>query len=510
MFVCHSMPQRYRPARQTILHILMLAAVILSSGCIAEPPAGDPIPGTPTPIPTPTLPLPTPEATRPIFQPGEIVDYTAQTGDSLKALAARFNTTVEEIRMANPIIPDSATTMPPGMPMKIPIYYRPLWGTPYQIIPDSLYINGPAQIGFDTSAFVDAQPGWLKNYVAYAGDKNRRGGEMIDYVATNYSVSPRLLLAIAEYQTGALSNPVMPEESSRYPLGLRDYHSEGLYRQLAWAADTLNKGYYLHREGKLLAFEHIDRRLERPDPWQNAATAAIQYYYSRTLDGDAYTRAVSSVGLAQTYSLLFGDPWDPSIQAHIPGSLYQPEMRLPFQPGFSWAYTGGPHSAWGEEDMPLAAIDFAPPSVVGGCTKTTEWSTAVADGVISRTGFGIAVLDLDGDGDERTGWSVFYLHLETTSIPRVGTQLRAGDPIGHPSCDGGKSTGTHVHIARKYNGEWMLAGGVLAFNMEGWVAQNGSAPYQGTLYRNGKTVFACTCSDAASQIQSFGPLTTGP
>ena len=56
--------------------------------------------------------------------------------------------------------------MPPGMPMKIPIYYQPFWGSQYQIIPDSLFINGPAQVGFDTSAFVAAQPGWLKGITA--------------------------------------------------------------------------------------------------------------------------------------------------------------------------------------------------------------------------------------------------------------------------------------------------------------------------------------------------------
>lgn len=31
----------------------------------------------------------------------------------------------------------------------------------------------------------------------------------------------------------------------------------------------------------------------------------------------------------------------------------------------------------------------------------------MADGVIARTGPAIAVLDLDGDGDERTGWVIF-------------------------------------------------------------------------------------------------------
>jgi hypothetical protein len=80
--------------------------------------------------------------------------------------------------------------------------------------------------------------------------------------------------------------------------------------------------------------------------------------------------------------------------------------------------------------------------------------------------------------------------------------LEAGDPIGHPSCEGGKSTGTHIHIARKYNGEWMLAEGPLAFNLEGWVAYNGGAPYFGTMTRFGETITACLCSNGASFITS--------
>ena len=118
---------------------------------------------------------------------------------------------------------------------------------------------------------------------------------------------------------------------------------------------------------------------------------------------------------------------------------------------------------------------------------------------------GEVVIDLDGDGDERTGWNVFYLHVGTDGRAQVGDQLKQGDPIGHPSCEGGTSTGTHVHIARKFNGEWMPAegiGGVLAFDLEGWVPHNGDRPYEGTLTRNTLIVTACTCSNQKSFIQS--------
>ena len=121
---------------------------------------------------TPLAPtaIPAPTSGRPEYGPGELVDYTAQNGDTLPALAERFNTTVEEIMEANPIIPREATTMPPGLPMKIPIYYLPLWGTAYQSIPDHAFVNGPAQIGFSTSAFISSTSGWLKNYRVYAGE----------------------------------------------------------------------------------------------------------------------------------------------------------------------------------------------------------------------------------------------------------------------------------------------------------------------------------------------------
>jgi len=455
--------------------------------------------GAPANTPTPAQ-TSTPFPTRPPYPPGTLVDYTAQSGDTLPALAAHFNTSVEEIRAANPILPERVTTLPPGLPMKIPIYYRPLWGSPYQILPDSLFVNGPAQRDFDPVAFVDSQPGWLKTYTAYLGYQNRRGGEIVAHIAKNFSISPRLLLAILEYQTGALSQPQTPDEVTDYPLGYRDRAYQGLGQQLTWAANTLNNGYYGWRTGTLTGFEHPDGSEENIDPWQNAASAALQYYFSRTLSGEAYARAIGPDGLAGTYRQLFGDPWQ-DVQPHIPGSLEQPALRFPFTPGSRWSFTGGPHTAWGNGE-PLAALDFAPPMVVGGCNYSEQMATAVADGIIARVDTASLVLDLDGDGDERTGWTIYYLHLAQDSLPAVGTTLKAGDPIGRPSCEGGRATGTHVHIARRYNGEWIPADGPLAFDLEGWVAVSGGTPYEGYLVRHGQKIRACLCSDQASQVQS--------
>ena len=450
----------------------------------------------------PLLPTATPFPTRPAYQPAELVDYVAQSGDTLPALAIRFNTTVDEILAANEFIPSDATTMPPGMPMKIPIYYLSFWGSQYQIMPDSLFINGPAQLEFDTRAFVAASPGWLKDYKSFASGATRQGGEIIEYIATNFSISPQLLLALLEYELGALSQPALPSHiDPDYALGYEVRTHRGIYMQLVWAANMLNNSYYGWRIGKLSEFDLPDGTFERYDPWQNSATIALQHYFLQgETDVQAFRRHIGPDGFAFTYQELFGDPWA-EVHPHLEGSLLQPEMVLPFETGKVWAYTGGPHTGWGS-GLPFAAIDFAPPSESSGCVKSKEWVTAVADGVITRHGTGILELDLDGDGDPRTGWSVLYLHIATLDKAALGKVVSAGDPIGHPSCEGGTSTGTHIHIARKYNGEWIAAEGTLAFNLEGWIAENGATPYEGYLRRFSQVVTACTCSNAASQLTS--------
>lgn len=208
--------RKHRGNRSALCFLNFLIITILLTSC-APSKSTTTIENMITPlVPTP-VPMPTSE--RPEYAPGELVDYTAQNGDMLPALAARFNTTVDEILAANPIIPREATTMPPGLPMKIPIYYLPLWGTAFQSIPDQAFVNGPAQIGFSTTAFVEATSGWLRYYRVYAGDETRTGAEAIDYIAQNYSVSPQLLLALLEYQTGALTQPMAP--AGKYMLGFR-------------------------------------------------------------------------------------------------------------------------------------------------------------------------------------------------------------------------------------------------------------------------------------------------
>jgi len=74
-----------------------------------------------------------------------------------------------------------------------------------------------------------------------------------------------------------------------------------------------------------------------------------------------------------------------------------------------------------------------------------------------------------------------------------------------PSCEGGVSTGTHLHFARKYNGEWILADGPLPFNLDGWIAKESIVEYQGTLTRFTETVIASVDAEEKSIFSAPTP-----
>jgi len=148
-----------------------------------------------------------------------------------------------------------------------------------------------------------------------------------------------------------------------------------------------------------------------------------------------------------------------SVEPLYPPDLEQPRLILPFMINQIWSYSGGPHGAW-ERDGAWAAVDFAPGSLVPGCFDTEVYTVAAASGLVVRSENGVVSIDLDGDGREQTGWVLIYLHIAEKGRIPAGSWVERGDLIGHPSCEGGFSTGTHLHLARKYRSitfcdEWL-------------------------------------------------------
>lgn len=452
------------------------------------------------------LSQPTPNPIRPTFadNPSE---HIVQPGDTLMGIAQQYNLTLDALIEANDLInPDLLDV---GQIVQLPSVIQTSTSD-FKIIPDSRLVRAPGSVNFNIAAFIAQQPGYIRRATDTVTTRIHNGAglerdlnavQIVERVALEYSVDPRLLLMLLEYRAGWLSNPQPIDTLKEFPLiseaASRGIDRAGMYRQLSWAANELNRGYYgwkyRGRTGALLS----DGSRAIFNSGLNAGTIGLQHMLSLAETPPAiWERDISIDGFYSTYVQYFGDPFLDGIDPIVPTSIAQPDLMLPFVEGEVWRYTGGPHGGWGNGSA-WAALDFAPPderpSGASFCYTSQSWTTAIASGVIARSGDGAVVLDLDGDGDESTGWTILYLHLADETLIDQGARVNVGDFVGRTSCAGGFSSATHLHIGRRFNGEWLpaecqacLAGTVVPpFIMGGWQAQGiANQEYQGYMQRN--------------------------
>jgi len=464
------------------------------------------------PPPTPTF-VPTPDPTRAaVTGPTGDQVYVVQSGDTLGTIAALYGVTADMIVAANGL--PNASLLSAGESLIIPSAIETM-GPSFKLIPDSELVYGPAAKDFDVGEWVNSNrpESVLAGYQEEIDDITWSGTDLVERVAVEQSINPRLLLAMLEYQSQWLSRSTLPDETIRYPMDYTDKPDQvyGLYKQLGWAGEALAAGYYGWRERGLSTLLLEDGLRVEMDPTINAGTAAVQVWLAQTRNRYRWDAAVGPDGFITVYESMFGDPFQRAVEPLIPPGLTQPPMGMPWDTANEkWYFTAGPHGGWGSSSS-WAALDFAPDHT-DGCDVSPTWARAVADGVIARSEHGIMILDLDGDGYEGTGWTVFYLHLSSEGRPVVeGQTVSQGDPLGRPSCEGGISYATHLHIARRYNGEWIPADcsecpltiPAPRLNFDGWTAVSFTSEYYGALVNGDKRREAYT---GGEYFNAFNPV----
>lgn len=426
-------------------------------------------------------------------------EYLVQPGDTLPALTKRFGVSSEEIASDLPLAAE--TYLPPGQRLVIPnrvgvVQY------PSAVLPDSEVVNGSSAAGFSIGDYIQDADGFLSTYSETVNGTTLTGTDIIEKVALENSINPRFLLAFLEYRSGWVLGAPRDPADLEHPIGFYVPDYRGLYKELVLTATQLGKGYYGWRSGDLTSMEFLDGEVLRLSPPLNSASAAVQRLFALFYDRQAWEAALyGPENFLHLYQRMFGDPWARAagVEPLFPTGLTQPALELPFAIGERWGFTGGPHLTW-NSGSPRGALDFSPTTGGPVCTTSSAWVTASAPGVVTRSSDDVVALDLDGDGFEQTGWVLIYLHVpEADRIP-AGTRVSLDDRLGHPSCERGKSTGTHVHIARKYNGEWLPADGPLPFVLSGWEIQEGSKSYQGTLVKGDRAVTANPGGPSSSLI----------
>jgi LysM repeat protein len=445
----------------------------------------------------PAAQQPAPGGPRPALAPGGLAfgeaaggvsdaafSYVVSPGDTLSTIAARFGTTVEALMAMNELRDPDAIAI--GQELRLRVVPTGQ-GPAFRAVPDSELVFGPAYLDFDLRAFLAGQPGRLRGHREVVNGTEMTGPEIVEQVATDFSVGPRALLALVEARSGWVTGPGVTE----YAAGLEDPARAGLWLQLSWLADRLNGGYYNRRtrDNGILAFTEGTQLAAHPSlGFGSFAVQRVLALQSTPAELPARQEAFDAA-----YRRLFGDPWARARRPVDLARLRFPALQMPWPKGQRWWLTGGPHGGWGDGSA-WAALDFVPDEEERGCFTSRHWATAVADGLVVPAGEGQVVLDLDGDGRRETGPVVLYLHLAAEGRIRPGAQVKAGERLGRPSCEGGFSNATHLHIARLYDGEWLAAAGAAPFVLAGWQATGAPGVYDGGLVgRDGARREACEC-----------------
>ncbi len=462
-------------------------------------------------------PIPTPDGAKPVIQPTftPSIDaapflYYAQSGDMLSAVANRFG--VEESEITSNADLTQTTLIDPGTLLVIPNRITEPTTPNLQIMPDAEIIYSITAADFNVEEFVKEQSGYLSNFQDYLGSTGWINGyDAIDRLAIENSINPRMILGLLEFESRWVRGQPVDIFHTEYPMGFNDYHYKGMSVQLVWAINNLSIAYYGWRAGTLTHLEFPDGSTLRLDPRLNAGTVAVQYLFSRVHSQSQWAQIIDPAsGFPVMYAEMFGDPWAlaDEINPIFPPALNQPPLVLPFEPNAKWSFTGGPHNGWGQLNPKIygqahsvfSAIDFAPAAARTGCIPTSAWVVASAPGLVVRSENGAVMVDLDGDGYEQTGWNLLYMHISDKDRVAEGTWLEVNDRVGHASCEGGVSTGTHLHFARKYNGEWVTADGPIPFILSGWRVVAGDKAYEGKLIRGDEVIIADINSESKSNI----------
>ena len=456
-----------------------------------------------TPVPQVEAASPTPFPPVPVITlvaPDGFVIYVTRPGETLQGLADRFELRLEDLTYQQPY--SAEAYLPGGLQLVVPEIHGATT-PPDSLLPDSELVYSPSAAGFDIGAFVDQAGGYLSTYHEDVDGQILSGAEIVQRVANELSVNPKLLLAVLEERSGWVYGQPKDPDQVDYPIGFMATGQVGLYDELRIAGTQLNLAFYGFKEGNYILIKFTNGSALRLHPFMNAGTAGLHNFFAMLYNQSTWWQKLTGLnGFMTLYQDMFGDPWAraAAVEPLIPYDLTQPVLELPFPPGEYWSFTSGPHWAW-NYGTPRGALDFAPANNEGRCEVSKQWATASAAGLVVRAENNAVSLDLDGDGLEQTGWELVYLHLADEGLVQLGAYVQVNDPLGHPSCEGGSSTGTHLHLARKYNGEWLDAEWLAPFVLSGYLVKGNGANYQGELVKGDLVIAACPYGCQGSLIK---------
>ena len=345
---------------------------------------------------------------------------------------------------------------------------------PAYAIADEQFTSGTLRDQMAVARFLEAQGGILaESELEPVPGRPMPAAAALTFLGEAYSVSPSLLLALAEMEGDVPAHGTLPAD-----------FSDRLRRK----ARILSRWFYdyYYRLGAAQDGGPVELNAG------NAGTYAVRNYFLTQVYGSSdypagagdrdVLLAAWERALAWTYGRRFGSPWAGRLRMHRPTDAdYEalPPLALPWKGEGIWYFTGGPHNFDGSDRLPLSGVDFQPAGFAG-CNPPVareSWVVAAAGGrTVGYQSWWLKV-DHDYDGDVTSGWQTVYGHLVHGVPP--GLEVVQGQRLGHPSCYGGFASGVHVHFGVKFENVWQP---VMDFSLGGWHFERGEEAYEGRMF----------------------------
>ncbi|MBD1582030.1 M23 family metallopeptidase [Pseudoalteromonas sp. S16_S37] len=296
-----------------------------------------------------------------------------------------------------------------------------------QVVNEQAFLFSDNLQDFDLESF-------LLSYAPHLIEKK----EVILHWAGYSSISPKLLLAMMESQSQILSTPskknlFMPFASLSSKVGFDN--------QIKDIALSLSKRYYAYQK-------YREETKSSIQPTSNASTVALISLFQKQNAG--------LNELLEQYERLFAnDSLKLSPDTQVKPLSIEPQanftMQLPWPSGYAW-YSGGAHSNTGS-GYPYSSLDFNNGS--GGWGSNTPWVQASHGGTVTRySSCSIRVT-------HPSGYATQYYHMDSLQY-QSGDVISSGAWLGRYAnnknqalCQGGSSSGPHVHFSLLNNGRFI-------------------------------------------------------
>ncbi len=314
------------------------------------------------------------------------------------------------------------------------------------LLSNSAFIYTPAEmLTFNIESYLGTNAPALVNF-----------SEIISHWSGYSSISPKIIIALIEYQTGLVSAENTNAVELYAPLGNLS-EKTGFSEQVRDVAVRLADQFYQNGNNSQLALQQIMMQNDGVQRSKPASFVDIFYQLFPLEEEKQHEERSSNVG--------------------FPSGALPPDtlLQLPYPVGESWRF-GGSHTSSGSGSYPQSSLDFFAASGGGWGTDTSGyWVSASTGGTAVRhSSCSVEVISPGGE------WSTSYYHLDNVQIT-TNQGVSRNTPLANYAdnepqalCNGGSSTGPHVHFSLKQNGLYSDLNGV---KLSGYSVHTGQTSY---------------------------------